>query len=291
MTERTRIHLDRCLTCRSCETTCPSGVHYGRLIDFGRALLEEQLPRPAVARLIRWALRKILPYKGRFGLLLWAGQLVRPVMPGALKKTIPPKQRPLPWPAASHPRIMLALEGCAQPSATPNTHIAAARVLDRLGVTLVTAPSAGCCGAVSYHLGAYDEGTAAFKRNIDAWWPAIEQGAEAIVISASGCGSVVKEYGELLKDDAVYADKAVRVSALAKDLSEVMAAEDLSQLQLSSANKEKMAFHCPCSLQHGQQLSGVVEDILQRLGFDLAQTRDKHHCCAPPVPTPFCSRS
>ncbi|MDH5785220.1 MAG: glycolate oxidase subunit GlcF [Chromatiales bacterium] len=278
VTERTRTHLDRCLTCRSCETTCPSGVQYGRLIDIGRGVLEQKLPRKTGARLIRWTLRQILPYKGRFGSLLKVGQLVRPVMPAPIKKKIPPKQTPLPWPAGSHKRVMLALEGCAQPDATPNTHIAAARVLDRLGVSLVTAPAAGCCGAVSYHLAAHDEGTEFFKRNIDAWWPAIEQGAEAIVISASGCGAMVKEYGHLLKDDPEYAEKAQRVAELAKDLSEVIAAEDLSTLK-TTADKKKLAFHCPCTLQHAQQLSGVVEDILMRFGFDLAQTRDKHLCC------------
>ncbi|MEJ1353323.1 MAG: glycolate oxidase subunit GlcF [Candidatus Sedimenticola sp. (ex Thyasira tokunagai)] len=278
VTERTRTHLDRCLTCRSCETTCPSGVSYGRLVDIGRELLEQQLPRPVTTRLIRWTLRKILPHKRRFGLLLGAGQWLKPLMPKAIKKKIPPRQKSLPWPVTNHPRVMLALEGCAQPAATPNTHIAAARVLDRLGITLVTAPAAGCCGAVSYHLSANDEGTTFFKRNIDAWWPAIEEGAEAIVITASGCGAMVKEYGELLKDDPEYAEKAAHVSLLAKDLSEVIAAEDLSQLQLSHSSR-KTVFHSPCTLQHAQQLSGVVEEVLERLGFDLARTCDNHLCC------------
>lgn len=278
VTERTRTHLDRCLTCRSCETTCPSGVRYGRLVDIGRGLLEQRLPRTLSARMMRWLLRRILPHKGWFGLLLGLGQWLSPVLPAAVKKKIPPRQQSLPWPSDSHPRVMLTLAGCAQPAATPNTHIAAARVLDRLGVSLVTAPAAGCCGAVSYHLGAQDEGTASFKRNIDAWWPAIEQGAEAIVITASGCGVMVKEYGELLRDDPLYAEKAARVSDLAKDLSEVLAAEDLSTLQLSPKDK-KTAFHSPCTLQHGQQLSGVVEEILQRIGFNLAATCDKHLCC------------
>lgn len=278
VTERTRVHLDRCLTCRSCETTCPSGVYYGRLIDIGRSVLEQTLPRRINSRVMRWALRKVLAYKGRFGPLLRLGQLMRPLMPASIKKKIPPRQKPLPWPVGSHKRVMLALEGCAQPAATPNTHIAAARVLDQLGITLVTAPTAGCCGAVSYHLGAREEGFGFFKRNIDAWWPAIEQGAEAIVISASACAAMVKEYGHLLKDDPEYAEKAQRIAELAKDLSEVIAAEDLSALR-ANANNRKLAFHCPCTLQHGQPLAGVVEDILQRLGFDLAQTRDKHLCC------------
>ncbi|OQX31385.1 MAG: glycolate oxidase iron-sulfur subunit [Candidatus Sedimenticola endophacoides] len=278
VTERTRVHLDRCLTCRSCETTCPSGVEYGRLIDIGRGLMEQRLPRGPMQRLTRFLMRKILPYKGRFGPLLKVGQLVRPLMPGAIKRKIPAKQCPLPWPANSHSRVMLTLEGCAQPAATPNTNAAAARVLDRLGITLVVAPDTGCCGAVDYHLGAHDAGLGFFKRNIDAWWPAIEQGAEAIVITASGCGAMVKEYGHLLQGDPHYAEKARRVSELARDLSEVIAAEDLSALQ-PHAGSGKLAFHCPCTLQHAFQLSGLVEEILQRLGFELAQTRDKHLCC------------
>ncbi|MCU7938811.1 MAG: glycolate oxidase subunit GlcF [gamma proteobacterium symbiont of Bathyaustriella thionipta] len=282
VTELTRTHLDRCLTCRSCETTCPSGVQYGRLLDIGRAVLEEKLPRNTTQQLIRWLLRQVLPYKRRFGPLLKLGQLFRPILPGSIKKKIPNRQKPLAWPVNSHERVMLTLEGCAQPGATPNTHIASARVLDKLGITLVTAPSAGCCGAVDYHLSAQEQGLNSFKRNIDAWWPAIEQGAEAIVITASGCGAMVKEYGHLLSADPEYAAKALRVSELAKDLSEVLMAEDLSTLKTSlnsNPDTKKLAFHCPCTLQHAQQLSGVVESILQELGFDLAQTREKHICC------------
>jgi glycolate oxidase iron-sulfur subunit len=277
-TEKTRNHLDRCLTCRSCETTCPSGVKYHRLLDIGRDVIEQKVPRSAGERAVRWALRQVLPYRHRFGTLLKMGQLARPLLPAVLKKKIPAQQQALPWPSGSHKRVVLSLEGCAQPSATPNTQIAAARVLDRLGITLVAAPAAGCCGAVDFHLGAHEAGLNFFKRNIDAWWPALEEGAEAIVISASGCGAMVKEYGHLLKDDPSYAVKAQRVAELAKDLSEVIAAEDLSKLR-HKANPARLAFHCPCTLQHAQQLSGVVENILQRLGFDLARTRDKHLCC------------
>jgi glycolate oxidase iron-sulfur subunit len=277
-TEKTRSHLDRCLTCRSCETTCPSGVTYHRLLDIGRDVIEQQVPRSPGEKAIRWTLRQVLPYRHRFGTLLKMGQLVRPLMPALLRKKIPARQQKLTRPSGSHKRVMLALEGCAQPSATPNTEIAAARVLDRLGITLIAAPAAGCCGAVDFHLGAHRAGLDFFKRNIDAWWPAIEEGAEAIVISASGCGAMVKEYGHLLKDDPHYAAKAQRVTELAKDLSEVVAAEDLSKLR-HKAHPARLAFHCPCTLQHAQQLSGAVENILQRLGFDLARTRDKHLCC------------
>ncbi len=278
ITEKSQTHLDRCLTCRSCETTCPSGVKYGRLAEIGRGIMEEQLERPFKQKLTHWLLRKVLPYPSRFGPLLRLGQLGRPLLPNALKTKVPMKQAVLAWPASRHTRRMLALAGCAQSSATPNTNIAAARVLDKLGVSLFTAPKAGCCGAVSYHLSAHEEGLDFMRRNIDAWWPHIEAGVEAIVISASGCGSMVKEYGDKLKKDPNYAAKAQRVSELAKDLSEVLLKEDLSQLQLPNKGL-KTAVHCPCSLQHAQQLGGQVELILQQAGIELTRTKDGHLCC------------
>lgn len=278
ITEKTQTHLDRCLSCRSCETTCPSGVKYGRLVDIGRSLVEEAVPRPAKDRLMRWSLRKVLPHTHLFGPLLKVGQAVRPLTTGALKAKIPLKQVSSPWPASSHQRVMLVLAGCAQPSAAPNTNAAAARVLDKLGVTLVEAPKAGCCGAVSYHLSAHDEGLDFMRRNIDAWWPAIEAGAEALVMTASGCGAMVSEYGYLLRDDPAYAEKAKRVSELCKDLSQVLLGEDLSPLGLAKRD-EKVAFHCPCTLQHALQLTGVVEQVLEKAGVNLSKTKDKHLCC------------
>ncbi len=275
---RTQTHLDRCLTCRSCETTCPSGVEYARLLDIGRGMVEEKVNRSLDQRLMRWALRKIVPYPRRFAALLRPAQWLRPMLPKGMKRQVPVRQAEEMIAAGTHERRMLVLAGCAQSVATPVTNAAAARVLDRLGISLETAASAGCCGAVDTHLGAQEDGRGHMRRNIDAWWPAIEEGVEAIVITASGCGAMVKEYGHLLADDPGYADKATRVSALAKDLSEVIAAEDLSRLKLQ-LQPAKLAFHCPCTLQHAQQLSGVVEDILQRLGFDLAETRDTHLCC------------
>ena len=278
VTEKTRTHLDRCLTCRSCETTCPSGVKYGRLLDIGRGFMEDAVPRSAKDKLFRWGIRKILPYPARFGGLLKVGQLLKPLTPYALQDKIPARQKSSPWPSGSHKRVMLVLAGCAQPAAAPNTNAAAARVLDKLGITLVEAPKAGCCGAVSYHMSAHDEGLDFMRRNIDAWWPAIESGAEALVMTASGCGAMVKDYGHLLRDDSVYAAKAARVSDLCKDLSEVLIAEDLSPLKLSQGN-ERVAFHCPCTLQHALQLSGVVEQILEKAGVALTKTKDKHLCC------------
>ena len=282
VTEKTRTHLDRCLTCRSCETTCPSGVQYGRLIDMARGLMEHELPRPVTQRVMRWGLRKVLPNKTLFGTLLRIGQAVRPVMPGALKAKTPPRQTPLrpslSSPNSPHKRVMLLLDGCAQPSATPNTNEAASRVLDRLGISLVSPAKAGCCGAVSYHLGAHDEGLDYMRANIDAWWPNIENGAEAIVISASGCGTMIKEYGDLLREDALYADKAARVSRLARDIGEIIMDEDLSQLKLRPA-KQKIAVHIPCTQQHGLGLPDLVTNILQKSGFQLSETCENHLCC------------
>lgn len=278
VTSSTRDHLDRCLTCRACETTCPSGVEYGRLVDIGRGVIDDKLQRPPRDRLMRLALRKILPYSNRFGPLLFLGQMLKPVLPGALGTKVPPRRRASPWPNNSHPRVMMALAGCAQSSAAPTTNAATARVLDRLGITLVEAPEAGCCGAVSYHLSAHEEGLDFMRRNIDAWWPAIEAGAEAIVMTASGCGAMVQDYGHLLRHDPQYADKARRVSELMKDIGEVLLAEDLSPLGLEE-NPEKVAFHCPCTLQHAMQKDSQVEQVLIKAGINLARTRDKHLCC------------
>ncbi len=282
VTSSTRTHLDRCLTCRNCETTCPSGVQYGRLIDMARGIMEQELPRPAREKLIRWGMRKTLPHAALFGATLKLGQLVRPLMPSLVKNKIPARQSPglekSPKPKHTHKRTMLILEGCAQPSATPATNAATKRVLDRLGITVLAPANAGCCGAVSYHLGAHQEGLDFMRHNIDAWWPDIENGAEALIITASGCGALVKEYGLLLKHDPTYAPKAQKVSELCKDLSEVLANEDLSTLNISASN-EMIALHVPCSLQHGQSLPDSVKDILEDLGFSLCATSETHLCC------------
>ncbi len=278
VTSKTRDHLDRCLTCRACETTCPSDVEYGRLVDIGRGVIDQKLERPRHERLMRLALRKILPYSHRFGPLLYLGQFFKPLLPGVLKTKVPARRRASPWPSSSHSRVMMALAGCAQSSAAPTTNAATARVLDRLGITLVEAPEAGCCGAVSYHLSAHEEGLNFMRRNIDAWWPAIEAGAEAIVMTASGCGAMVQDYGHLLRHDPVYANKAQRVTELMKDISDVLLAEDLSKLELQE-NPEKVAFHCPCTLQHAMQKNGLVEQVLTKAGVNLTKTKDKHLCC------------
>ena len=278
VSDKTQLHLDRCLTCRSCETTCPSGVRYGRLVDIGRAVVEERVPRPFAARMKRALLRAVIPHPRRFAALLRVGQVLRPLLPAALREKVPEAHAPRAWPAPRHARKMLVLDGCAQPSAAPNTNAAAARVLDKLGVSLIRAHSAGCCGAVSHHLSAHEEARDFMRRNIDAWWPHVEAGVEAIVMTASGCGVVVKEYGALLRDDPAYADKAARISALTKDVGEVLANENLEALKpLSRASK--IAFHSPCTLQHGQSLGGVVESLLRRCGHELTPVVDAHLCC------------
>lgn len=272
----TRVHLDRCLTCRACETTCPSGVEYGRLIDIGRELIEKQAPRSWDDWWLRRVLRWVLPYPQRFGFFLALGRFFKPLLPASLRAKVPQKRRVSVSSVQPHARQMLILEGCVQKAATPDSNAAAVAVLDRLGIQ--ASPASGCCGAASYHLAATEEGLDFARRNIDVWWPALDAGCEAIISTASGCGVMVKDYGTLLASDPEYAEKAKRVSALAKDFSEVLAEEDLGELGVNGTGR-KIAFHPPCTLQHGQRITGVVEQILQGLGFELLPVRDSHLCC------------
>jgi glycolate dehydrogenase iron-sulfur subunit len=285
VTERTQLHLDRCLTCRACETTCPSGVEYGRLVDIGRHVVESRVPRSSLDTFKRGALRAVLPHTGRFNTLLRIGQTVRPLLPRQLKEKVPQRTPAAkPWPQRRHARTMLVLEGCVQPSLAPATNAAAARVLDRIGISLLKIPQAGCCGAVSFHLNAHEEALQYMRRNIDAWWPEIERGAEAIVMTASGCGVMVKDYAHALAHDSEYAERARRVSELTRDVSEIISAEQESIMIPArhgepQASRRTVAFHSPCTLQHGQRLKNVVEPILARLGYDLAVVADAHLCC------------
>ncbi len=275
----TQLHLDRCLTCRACETTCPSGVRYGRLLDIGRALVERTVRRPMHVRLLRRVLRAVIPFQRRIAPGLRLLQVLRTFLPSSLRRSIPPFQPPGAWPDSAHARIMLALGGCVQPVIAPNIDAATARVLDRLGIRLLRTPASGCCGALSYHLGAHEEGLAFARRNIDAWWPHVEAGAEAIIITASGCGTMVKEYGHLLRDDPAYAARAARISAMTLDIGQALAKEDLTKLVPPGTGGTRIAFHSPCSLQHGQRLGGVVESILRDTGFELTPVPDAHLCC------------
>ena len=284
VTEKTRTHLDRCLTCRSCETTCPSGVKYSHLLDVGRQLVEERLPRPISEALPRALLKAVLPRPALFGAAVALGHALRPLLPSSLADKLPPAQAAgRPWPAAGgHRRRMLALAGCVQPALVPNINAATARVLDRLGIEVFEEAKAGCCGALRFHLNDQAAGKDDMRRNINAWWPHVEAGIEAIVVTASGCGVQVRDYGHLLADDPVYADKAAKISLLCRDPSEILAAEPehlLPQLAARTKPRGKLAFHSPCTLQHGLKIRGVIEQMLLAVGYELTAVADSHLCC------------
>jgi glycolate oxidase iron-sulfur subunit len=284
VTAKTQLHLDRCLTCRACETTCPSGVEYGKLVDIGRGIAEQKVGRSLPEKLQRKALRALLPKPALFASLFKLGQGFRPMLPAALKAKMPVPGEAGAWPAPRHARKMLVLEGCVQPTLAPDINAASARVLDRLGISLIIAPQAGCCGALAYHLNAQEEGLAAMRRNIDAWLPYLEQGVEAIVMTASGCGVTVREYAYHLKDDPHYAEKAQRISDKTRDLTEILLAEKDALLKLLAEaepkiEQRKLAVHTPCTLQHGQKIVGVLEALMSAAGFEITPSPDRHLCC------------
>jgi glycolate oxidase iron-sulfur subunit len=280
-TRKTQLHLDRCLTCRNCETTCPSGVKYGRLVDIGRRVVDERVPRPLKDRIKRTTLKEFLPRTALFKPAFRAGQLARPLLSAGLQDKLQPARQAGAWPTRTHARKMLVLEGCVQPAMAPNINAAAARVLDALGVQLITAPKAGCCGAVRYHLNDQAAGLIDARRNIDAWWPYVErEEVEAIVMTASGCGVMVKEYGHLLAHDEAYAAKAGRIAMLTRDLSEILPEFEAELAdQLKGKVVKRVAWHPPCTLQHGQQIRGKVEGLLRALGVDVRLCADSHLCC------------
>lgn len=279
-TAKTQLHLDRCLTCRNCETTCPSGVKYGRLVDIGRKVVEDRVPYSFSQKLKRTALKEVLPRKWLFTPAMKIGQAVRPLLPQSIKNKVPRAENAGIWPTRAHERKMLLLDGCVQPAMSPNINAATARVLDALGVQLVVAPKAGCCGAIRHHLNDHDGALDDMRRNIDAWWPLVQAGAEAIVMTASGCGATVKDYGHLLEADPAYAEKAAVISALTKDLSEIMPAFEAElEGKLSGKISKRVAYHPPCTLQHGQQIRGKVEGVLRAVGVDVQLCGDSHLCC------------
>jgi glycolate oxidase iron-sulfur subunit len=282
--EKTRVHLDRCLTCRNCESTCPSGVEYGKLVDIGRKWVEEKTPsRPGAERVTRWLLKEGLTNPTLFNSAMSMGRLVRPFLPTALKRKIPQGLPAGQRPQKQHARKMLILEGCVQPGMLPNINNATVRVFDALGIELISSNKAGCCGALCYHLNDQDGGLMDAKRNIDAWWPYIENGKdsiEAIVMNASGCGVMVKDYGHLLHNDPIYADKAKHVSKLCKDISEIMPQFQGQLVQkIGQDKKQGVVYHPPCTLQHGQQIRGKVEALLENLGIGVNLCADSHLCC------------
>jgi glycolate oxidase iron-sulfur subunit len=279
-TRKTQQHLDRCLTCRSCETTCPSGVEYGRLVDIGRKIVDEQVPRSFAQNIVRGALKYVLPRPSLFNPAMKLGRFVRPILPKVLQNKIPLAQNAGVWPTRQHVRKMLLLDGCVQPGMAPNINFATARVLDALAVQLIISPKAGCCGALRFHLNDQEAGLADMRKNIDAWWPYVETGIEAIVMTASGCGVTVKEYGHLLAHDAAYAEKARRVSDLTKDLSEILPKFEAELVNALKVNiKKRVVWHPPCTLQHGQQIRGNVENLLRSVGVDVQLCEDSHLCC------------
>ncbi len=281
-TRATQLHLDRCLTCRNCESTCPSGVQYGHLVDLGRKVVEAKVPRPAGERAVRWLLKEGLT-SPLFGTAMALGKLARPLLPAALKDKVPGATHPRAkmWPQREHPRKVLMLMGCVQPAMLPNINSATARVLDAAGIQTLVADEAGCCGALRTHLNDHEGGLADMRRNVDAWWPKVSSGAvEAIVMNASGCGVTVKDYGHALAHDPAYADRAKRISALTRDLSELLP-DIVAALKPRMAKKVSgaLAFHPPCTLQHGQQLRGGVETGLHDLGFNVAVASNEAHLC------------
>ncbi|MCE1161671.1 MAG: glycolate oxidase subunit GlcF [Thiomonas sp.] len=279
-TRNTQLHLDRCLTCRNCETTCPSGVEYGRLVDIGRTVVDAKVERPAGEKLARWALREGMT-SSLFAPALKLGQALRPLVPAALRDKVPPRQRSGKRPQAPHARKVLMLGGCVQPALMPNIGAATARVLDAVGVQPLLADGAGCCGAIRQHLADHDGALADMKRNVDAWWPLVESGAvEAIVMDASGCGAMVKEYGHHLQHDPAYADRAQRIGALCLDISEYLP-QFAAPLKTLLKNKpvDHLAYHPPCTLQHAQQVRGKAEALLRDLGFEVKLPLESHLCC------------
>ena len=284
VTAKTQSHLDRCLTCRNCESTCPSGVRYGRLVDIGRRYVDERVVRPLSQRAMRWAMRETLSRRNVFGFLFGIARFVRPVLPASLQKKVQPPQPAGVWPTAKSTRQMLLHEGCVQPSMMPNVDSATARVFDKLGIELVTVSSAECCGAIRQHLSDHHGAEAQMKRNIDAWWPYVENGVDTIVINASGCGVMIKDYAEILAHDPVYAEKAKRISAMAKDVSEILPTfaseiEVLAKQKRAGGLPERVTYHPPCTLQHGQKIRGAVETLLGNLGVSVRLCQDSHLCC------------
>lgn len=278
-TPSTQLHLDRCLTCRNCESTCPSGVQYGNLIDIGRMVVDQKVPRRPIESAKRWLLKEGLT-SPLFAPAMKVGQAVRALLPKEVRAKVPARQNPGRWPTATHARKMLMLAGCVQPSMMPNINRATASVLDAAGIQVVIAEEAGCCGAVRFHLNDQEGGKAHMRKNIDAWWPHLQSGeVETIVMNASGCGITVREYGHIFEGDAAYAAKARRVSELTKDLSELLPGLVPILKTRVAAQPGAIAYHPPCTLQHGQKLRGGVEANLRALGFDVRVAMSETHLC------------
>jgi len=275
----TQKHLDRCLTCRACETTCPSGVEYAHLLAIGKAEVEKRVARSLWQKMQRAVLLSVLPHSKRFAFFLGLARLFRPVLPAHLAAKIPQTSQTKisAYPKTQHARSVLLIEGCVQPVMSPEIDVHTAKVLDVLGISVKRTGVAQCCGAVEHHMNAHEQSLVRMRANIDAWIPYLDAGAEAILSTASACALEIKEYGYELRNDVDYAEKAKRIAEAAKDLVEVLAAEDLSALKLKAP--QRIAFHSPCTLQHGQKLNGRVEEVLTSIGYELAPVKDGHLCC------------
>jgi glycolate oxidase iron-sulfur subunit len=287
---KTQLHLDRCLTCRNCESTCPSGVKYSHLLNIGRSVINKKVARPVHQRILHYLLRKIFLTPAAFSTLLAAGQLIKPILPAALKKSVPQKHKKSHFHKHTHRRKILLVPGCVQSSLNPNIDQAAKIVFDKLNIECIETPSAGCCGSLSHHLNAEEEAISIIKTNIDSWWPLIKnKSIEAICMTSSGCGVAIKEYEQLLANDKDYALKAKVVSALYKDPAEIVADGSYAEKQaaIKQLNKNRaipegnktVAFHPPCTLQHGMQLKNIIEPLLDNCGYTLQVFKDKHLCC------------
>lgn len=283
VTRSTQQHLDRCLTCRNCESTCPSGVQYGKLVEIGRKLVEDQVKRPRTERAVRWLLKEGLT-SSAFEPAMKLGQLVRPLLPAALKAKVPTRAPATAhaWPTGEHARKVLMPLGCVQPAMMPNINTATARVLDAGGIQVIRGSrGTGCCGALKTHLNDTEGGLVDMRRNVDAWWPLVESGTvEAIVMNASGCGVMVKDYGHALAQEPAYAQRARRISEITRDVSELLPTlvpKLRERIRVGEMNR--LAFHPPCTLQHGQQVLGVVETHLADLGFEVKVASNESHLC------------
>lgn len=275
-TEQTRDHLDRCLTCRNCETTCPSGVQFSRLLTVGRELAEKNTPRKICDTVLRRLLRLVIPYRQRIGLVVNIALKLKSILPASAQRQLP-AQEPVDLTLTRHPRMVILPAGCAQDAFAADINSDCRAILDKLGITAVTIDSDTCCGAMSEHMSQSSEAEMFMKKNIDAWWPSIESGAEAIVSTASACGVMIKDYGYLLAQDSAYAEKAARVSELCIDISELLSNEDCSAFD--NTQSQRVSFHAPCTLQHGQKITGKVEALLSKIGYEIVDYNDSHLCC------------
>jgi len=271
-------HLDRCLTCRSCETTCPSGVNYSQLLEIGRTAIEQELPRSWRDKLVRKAIVRFINCGWLFTSCLRVAQVFSVLLPPKMKQLIPVRQQAVKRSKRSHQRKVLMLEGCVQPGLAPNTNACAVNLLDRFGIEVIRISAQHCCGSAAMHTSEQAFGLRQAKHLIDIWWPYVDAGIEAIVISASGCGVTIRDFGRLLADDPHYAEKAQRISQLSCDLVELIETEQ-DQISRSEHSSKRVAVHTPCTLQHGLGINQRIERLLKLAGHEICRVKDAHLCC------------